>query len=384
MVHQKCSYLKLKGQTYYFSRRVPKRIQKHFKTDRVEVCLHTTLESSARRQSQVLADELEDHWYILRRREMKDRLSNVFGGFEFGQGAALAQMGKGPKLSQALETYLSLKGTGRPQTFEGGARRSVGYLMEVTDDKPIDAYQRADANAFREYLRSRSLSSESIARTISNVRAIINFVSKEEGLQPSQAFSGVYLGEPTKKVTRYVPDAKELKKLQRLCRSSDDEMRWLLALISDTGLRLSEALGLSKSDVFLDTSTPYIVIEPKPWRRLKTTDSERVVPLVGEALWSAQRATAASHNDYLFPNYCDGNQVKSNSASGALNKWLKANVSKEIVVHSLRHAMRDRLRAVECPANIIDQIGGWSRKGVGESYGNGYQVEQLHRWMSSV
>ena len=87
MVHQSCSYLKLKGRTYYFSRRVPKRIQKHFKTDRVEVCLHTTLESSARRQSQVLANELEDHWYILRRREMKDRLSNVFGGFEFGQGA---------------------------------------------------------------------------------------------------------------------------------------------------------------------------------------------------------------------------------------------------------------------------------------------------------
>ena len=96
------------------------------------------------------------------------------------------------------------------------------------------------------------------------------------------------------------------------------------------------------------------------------------------------RATAASYNDYLFPNYCDGSQVKSNSASGALNKWLKANVSKEIVVHSLRHAMRDRLRAVECPANIIDQIGGWSRKGVGESYGNGYQLEQLYRWMSSV
>jgi len=43
--------------------------------------------------------------------------------------------------------------------------------------------------------------------------------------------------------------------------------------------------------------------------------------------------------------------------------------------------MRDRLRAVECPADIIDQIGGWSRKGVGDSYGRGYQVEQLHRWM---
>ena len=33
MVHQSCSYLKLKGSTYYFSRRIPKPLQKHFKTD---------------------------------------------------------------------------------------------------------------------------------------------------------------------------------------------------------------------------------------------------------------------------------------------------------------------------------------------------------------
>ena len=79
MVHQSCSYLKLKGSTYYFSRRVPKSLQKHFKTDRVEVCLHTPQQSSAVRQAQVLASELEDHWYILRRREIKNRLSRVFG-----------------------------------------------------------------------------------------------------------------------------------------------------------------------------------------------------------------------------------------------------------------------------------------------------------------
>jgi hypothetical protein len=48
MVHQSCSYLKLKGRTYYFSRRVPKRLQKHFKTDRVEVYLHTSVDVSSR------------------------------------------------------------------------------------------------------------------------------------------------------------------------------------------------------------------------------------------------------------------------------------------------------------------------------------------------
>ena len=59
-------------------------------------------------------------------------------------------------------------------------------------------------------------------------------------------------------------------------------------------------------------------------------------------------------------------------------------LQKFAAVHSLRHAMRDRLRAVECPTDIIDQIGGWSRKGVGESYGRGYQVEQLWRWMAKA
>jgi integrase len=93
----------------------------------------------------------------------------------------------------------------------------------------------------------------------------------------------------------------------------------------------------------------YVVIEPKLWRRLKTADSERVVPLVGEALWAAQRAIDASHAGHLFPSYCDGQNTKANSASTALNKWLKVHVSRDVVVHSLRHAMRDRLRAVSMP-----------------------------------
>ena len=34
--------------------------------------------------------------------------------------------------------------------------------------------------------------------------------------------------------------------------------------------------------------------------------------------------------------------------------------------------IRDRLRAVQCPSDMIDQIGGWSTAGVGQSYGEGY------------
>ena len=37
--------------------------------------------------------------------------------------------------------------------------------------------------------------------------------------------------------------------------------------------------------------------------------------------------------------------------------------------------MRDRLRAVSCPLEMIDQIGGWSNRSVGEGYGEGYTIK---------
>ena len=38
--------------------------------------------------------------------------------------------------------------------------------------------------------------------------------------------------------------------------------------------------------------------------------------------------------------------------------------------------MRDRLRAVNCPSDMINQIGGWSKQSIGEGYGEGYQLER--------
>ena len=53
--------------------------------------------------------------------------------------------------------------------------------------------------------------------------------------------------------------------------------------------------------------------------------------------------------------------------------------AKEWVVYSFQDSMRDRLRAVECPKGIIDQIGGWSSSEVGESYGEGFDMKILHK-----
>ena len=75
--------------------------------------------------------------------------------------------------------------------------------------------------------------------------------------------------------------------------SLDDDMRWLVALISDTGLRLAEAAGLLKADLVIEGKTPFVRIRQHDWRRLKTAGSERDVPLVGASLWAAQRILAS-------------------------------------------------------------------------------------------
>ena len=87
---------------------------------------------------------------------------------------------------------------------------------------------------------------------------------------------------------------------------------------------------------------------------------------------------------FAFPMYSNEKNCNANSASAALNKWLKAYVPDGCVVHSFRHSLRDRLRAVECPKDIIDCIGGWERYGVGESYGDGYPIKILAKWMSKL
>ena len=103
------------------------------------------------------------------------------------------------------------------------------------------------------------------------------------------------------------------------------------------------------------------------------------------SLWACERLLEANNDSiFAFPRYCNELTANANSASGALNKWLQEYVPNGCVIHSFRHSMRDRLRAVQCPSDMIDQIGGWTTAGVGQGYGSGYPFEALKRWMDRI
>ena len=107
--------------------------------------------------------------------------------------------------------------------------------------------------------------------------------------------------------------------------------------------------------------------------------------MVGEALWAASRVIKeSSGSSFLFPRYYRGSTSNANSASAAINKWLKPRVPKGCVIHSFRHSMRDRLRVVECSSDIIDAIGRWTTTGAGQRYGLGQPLDVNAKWMDKL
>ena len=95
----------------------------------------------------------------------------------------------------------------------------------------------------------------------------------------------------------------DIKKVQEECYKVDDEKRWLVAMIADTGMRLAEGAGLLRPDFFEQDGILCVRIKPHPWRSLKTASSERVIPLVGSAKWAAKRILEQSHKSaFAFPS----------------------------------------------------------------------------------
>lgn len=253
------------------------------------------------------------------------------------------------------------------------------------ETKKLLAFTKSDANNFRDALIKRGLTGSSITRIFGTVRSILNFAASEVGITINNPFNGVYYDRQSGVKDRAPLPIDVIKSVQHQCRKIDDDLRLLVALVSDTGLRLAEAAGLSRDDILIDCEFPHVVIQEHPWRRLKTSSSARKVPLVGESFWAAERILAGSDSTlFAFSRYNGSGEIKANSASASLNKWMKPMVPERCTMHSFRHSMRGRLRAVECPSDIVDHIGGWRTEGVGQSYGQGYPLNVATRWMSKI
>ena len=370
MVDQNCTYLFQRRSTYYYSRRVPKELQSKIGRQRIVVSLKTRSLSKASRFGQLITQKLDEDWLFL-------RLGKQLG-VATGSKQVLA-----PTLSATLKHYLQLRGKDKSKNFHQTAHRNTRLVIDMFSDKALNEYSSVDAGRLRDRLMEQRLSPMSVRRAFTCIKAIFNFGLAEYGIDCANPFARIHMPQATYKKRLPIP-IETIRAIQSACFEMDDDLRWLVALISDTGMRLSEAAGLAIEDICLDHQVPHINLCPHPWRRLKTQQSERQVPLVGAALWAAQRLVTKVEGEWCFPRYTNVESCNGNSASAALNKWLKAKFSSDAVVHGFRHAFRDRLRAAGCPTEMIEQLGGWSIPNVGGRYGQGYNLKSQKVFMDEI
>ncbi|MDB9771573.1 tyrosine-type recombinase/integrase [Alphaproteobacteria bacterium] len=379
-MRNKCeaNHVLLRNENYYFIKRVPCDLKSFYSVKRLCFSLKTKSYSSALRISKSVLQRLDDYWLGVRLQKMDIPAIHLVKSNDDVDDSS-------PVISDALDLYLRLKGKDKDKTFIRTANRNIEYIIKVLSNKSIKSYSSTEAGKFRDWLIEQGMSHSTVKRVFSSVRAIINLAINEYGLNILNPFSKVYLPSSNNiKIRRPIP-FKELVKVQSICRKEDDELRWIVALLSDSGMRLSEALGLTKKDINLINPIPHIKLIPHPWRRLKTKSSDRFIPLVNESLWACQRILEHNNDSiFAFPRYTSVNGCNANSASAALNKWLKEKLTDDYVIHGFRHSFRDRLRAIECPIEIIDQLGGWSFKSVGQGYGKGYELSVLSKWMKQI
>ena len=205
----------------------------------------------------------------------------------------------------------------------------------------------------RDSLFKQGFSNGSVYRVFLGIKAIFNFVILEAGLECSHSFTKVYIPTDHNLEKRHSIATENMIKIKQQCLLIDDDIRWLIALIFDTGLRLSEAAGLSIDDLKLDPETPHIALRFHPHRRLKTAPSARKIPLKVTSLWAAKRLKQHCNGSYCFPGHTSEKLCNANSASAAINKCIKTLTDKNDVTHGLRHSFRDRPRAIEAQTDMI-------------------------------
>ncbi|WP_371931256.1 DUF6538 domain-containing protein [Nioella sp. MMSF_3534] len=136
----------VKDGVFHFSRRIPKELKRHCTSPRIAYSLRIKalriVESTARRA----ADQLHEYWYHLR-----CQATDLPGKHMLRLQVATRPDGPEQQPMSSASIKLSEAGSyiySSPVTFHRAAERACGYGIDACGDKDLQAYTKADANAF--------------------------------------------------------------------------------------------------------------------------------------------------------------------------------------------------------------------------------------------
>jgi integrase len=277
-------------------------------------------------------------------------------------------------------TNLSKMSPDQVRKWTTAKKRAVEILIEQKGDKALHELSRDDALSYADWWEDRvvaeGINPGTANKSISHVGGMIRAVSKRLQLRLDNVFAGTRI-EGGKDGSRRPFDLEfirnEILADGRLA-DLNDEARDVVYVVMETGARPSEIINLSKHRIVLDGIIPHIRIKAEG-RLLKTDQSEREIPLVGMALDAMRR-----HPDG-FPRYFD----KGSNLSATLMKHFKKHnllPSAEHSIYSFRHSFKDRLKSVEAPEELIDEMMGHTT--AKPKYGDGYGLKLKLKYLQAI
>jgi integrase len=423
-------YVIKRGKWYHFKRRVPN-LYRHFYDDEfVQTSLKTDSETIAHRRAQIFNAELEKLWHhvamhgpseqdvLFQRAVIIARL----GGFSYQPAADIAKADLGhivsrveavkedidrnPEavkavlgghdkpllpISQALEDYFAFelpnhhnKSDDQIRKWKNPRRKAINNFIRVCGDKEVNTITRDDILTFREWwhdrIRTENLTANSSNKDFSYLSQVLAYVRDDKRIDidvstllARMRFTETASSRPPFKaeyIKNTLLDPENLKGL-------NDECRFFLFAMADTGARPSELVGLNSEngDIRLDTDIPYIYIRPDAKKALKTPHSKRQIPLVGASLYAFRN----------LPQGFDHYYRKSDLLSATINKFLREHEllpTGQHCIYSLRHSFEDRLTAVEPPDKVQAALMG--HKYDRPRYGDGPSLEQKQKWLNKI
>ncbi|WP_298905566.1 integrase [uncultured Aliiroseovarius sp.] len=266
------------------------------------------------------------------------------------------------------------------QRFERSEKNLTAVLK---GDRNLTDVSRADARAWRDQRVKQGVAPGTIRRELNDIRAVFNLANSELGTGNSNPFSGLKLksSQVSRQDQRLPLPPEVLSGVYAdlsVSRSKDAKaLSRIWCLLDFTGARPSEVRLLTFEEFVLDAAVPYILIQVREDRTLKTGWSSRKIPLVGDALEIAKGiASEGVGKDYVFPRFASAGGM--DRLSTALTKLVrKHSEDPRHVPYSLRHNMKDRMRLAEVFPETARAIEGHAiSAGQDGSYGGEFPLEK--------
>jgi integrase len=262
-----------------------------------------------------------------------------------------------------LDTYLSHR------NITGYARSEAetvwAKFKELTGHKPLKDATRNDGRLLVAHYKDAGNKSATIIKKVSWLRAAVE-LAIDEGKMKFNAFRNVVPKGDDELRRKPLSDA-DMKACETNLGALSESDRLLFRFLAASGARLGEAFQVDGEATELGVR--YVVIGSK------TEASQRRLPLPAGLLTVLPEKIVGR----LFTG-------DARAASTRLNRFLNecGLTDRSLVVHSLRHRMKDKLRAIGCPLDVQYELLGHGNKTVAAGYGVGSPVPLLKEWLDKA